>query len=97
MRRTQVKAIGSKGDAALVTYGKGLGGIAVLEQKSDGQSQSNSGRGNGPLPSVSVGGATGQELPTALGTIVRFERGGVSYTVLGSQPSSVVLAAARSL
>jgi general stress protein YciG len=96
MHRTQVKAIGKKGDAALVLYGKGLGGIAVLEQKSDGQSQSNSGRGGG-LPSVSIGGTTGQELPTALGTIVRFERGGVSYTVLGSQPSSVVLAAARSL
>jgi hypothetical protein len=84
------------GHAALVTYGQGLDGVAVIEQKADGQSQPQSMRG-GTLPSVSIGGATGQELPTALGTVVRFSRGGVEYTVLGSQPSGVVLAAARAL
>ena len=38
------------------------------------------------LPTVSINGATGQELDTALGTVVRFTRGGVAYTVLGSVP-----------
>ncbi len=84
------------GDGALVAYGKGLGGIAVIEQKSDGQAPQQSSHGNS-IPTVSINGATGQELPTALGTVVRFSRGGVDYTVLGSQPSGVVLAAARAL
>ena len=38
------------------------------------------------LPSVSIGGTTGHELATALGTVVTFTRDGVSYTVLGSIP-----------
>jgi outer membrane lipoprotein-sorting protein len=92
--RSQVSLIG---DGALVTYGKGLGGIAVIEQKADGQSQQQSSPVGGSLPTVSINGVTGQELPTALGTVVRFSRGGVNYTVLGSQPSGVVLAAARAL
>jgi hypothetical protein len=46
---------------------------------------------------VSINGVTGQELPTALGTMVRFTRGGVDYTVLGAQPASTVIAAARAL
>ena len=34
---------------------------------------------------------------TALGTVVRFERGGVTYTVLGSVPAAAAEAAARGL
>ena len=33
---------------------------------------------------VQINGATGQELDTALGTMVHFTAGGVSYTVIGS-------------
>jgi hypothetical protein len=40
---------------------------------------------------------TGQELPTALGTIVHFERGGVAFTVAGSAAPAKVEAAARGL
>jgi outer membrane lipoprotein-sorting protein len=91
--RRQVKHLGS--DAVLVTYGQGLDGFAVIEKKSDGQQPQ---PGNGlSLPTVSINGVTGQELPTALGTVVRFERGGVEYTVLGSQPAATVIAAARAL
>ena len=43
--------------------------------------------GQGPstlsLPTVSINGATGHELDTALGTLVTFTRGGVDYTVVG--------------
>jgi hypothetical protein len=46
---------------------------------------------------VSINGSTGQELPTALGTVVRFTRGGVDYTLLASQPEATVVAAARAL
>ena len=49
------------------------------------------------LPTVSINGATGQELDTALGTVVRFTRGGVTYTVIGSVPAAAAEAAARGL
>ena len=54
-------------------------------------------RGGSGLPQVNIDGATGTELATALGTIVTFERGGVSYTVLGSVPPAAVENAARGL
>ena len=90
--------------AALVTYGQNLGGIAVIEQTASSAGTSargaSSGGGNGSgltLPTVSINGATGQELDTALGTVVRFTRAGVSYTVLGSVPPTAADAAARAL
>jgi outer membrane lipoprotein-sorting protein len=89
--------------AALVTYGQNLGGIAVIERtqsaKSDQQSssQNQDGKTGFSLPTVSINGATAQELDTALGTVVQFSRGGVSYIVLGSVPSAAADAAARAL
>ncbi len=90
---------------ALVTYGQGLGGIVVIEQAAGatGAQKFNLTNGNGDhakgvsLPTVSIDGATGQELDTALGTVVRFTRGGVTYTVLGSVPPTAADAAARAL
>lgn len=90
--------------AALATYGQGLGGIAVIEQAADSGSaaQSQSGGGNGQpglsLPTVSIKpGTSGQELATALGTVVRFTSGPVAYTVLGSVPPIAAESAARQL
>jgi hypothetical protein len=91
--------------ASLVTYGQGLGGIAVIEQPASASSSRNlnltSGSGDQAgglgLPRVSIDGTTGQELDTALGTIVRFTRGGVSFIVLGSVPPFAADAAARAL
>jgi outer membrane lipoprotein-sorting protein len=88
--------------AALVAYGQGIGGIAVIEQtaKPAAGSQSSSAGADHQglsLPTVSIKGATGQELDTALGTMIRFTRGGVSYTVLGSVPPSAAELAARAL
>jgi outer membrane lipoprotein-sorting protein len=91
--------------AALVTFGEGLGGIVVIERaqsaNSAGQAQSQGSQDNGQpsfsLPTVSIHGATGQELVTALGTVVTFNRGGVAYTVLGSVPQVAAEAAARAL
>lgn len=94
------QSITRMGDSALVGYGRGLGGLLVFEKTSSSvsgvgaQQQQDLGLS---LPTVSINGTTGQELPTALGTVVRFTRGGVDYIVLGSQPASTVLAAARSL
>jgi outer membrane lipoprotein-sorting protein len=85
--------------AALVTYGQNLGGIAVVEQSASSHSKLNvgsSGRGLS-LPTISIGGVSGQELDTALGTMIRFTRGNVTYTVLGSVPPAAAEAAARAL
>ena len=86
--------------AALLTYGQGLGGIAVIEQSAPaGAAAGGSGSGTGGLnlPSVSIKGATGTELATPLGTVIHFTRNGVSYTVLGSVAPYAAESAARAL
>jgi outer membrane lipoprotein-sorting protein len=93
------------GHGALLIYGQTLGGIAVIEEPASQNSSQklnlSTGSGDGPrgitLPTVSINGATGQELDTALGTIVRFTSGNVTFTVLGSVSPHVADAAARGL
>jgi hypothetical protein len=90
-----------KGATAVVTYGNGPGGIAVIERaesKDAGQTAPRGDRhGKVQLPTVAIGSATGSVLDTPLGSVVQFSRGGVSYTVLGSVPAAVAEAAARGL
>jgi outer membrane lipoprotein-sorting protein len=93
MERDQVRQVSSGEDAgALITYGNGLGGIGVLElpaQKEGGEPQ---------LPSVSIEGASeAEELETPLGTLIRFRRGGVEYTVVGSVDPILAREAAQGL
>ena len=101
--RHEVRLVDWKGKkAAVVTYGQGLGGIAVLQSpaKAQPQAQSQDGRDGGgglSLPKISINGASGQELDTALGTVVRFDRGGVGFVVAGSVPPTAAEAAAREL
>lgn len=100
--RQEVRLIDHEGTkGALVTYGKGLGGIAVLESPAGAKKERRGGKGRDgqglKLPSISINGASGQELDTALGTVVSFERGGVAYTVIGSVPPAAAEAAARGL
>jgi outer membrane lipoprotein-sorting protein len=84
--------------AALATYGKGLGGIAVIESASEpGEETGSSSEGGLSLPKVSIDGAQGEELDTALGTVLRFSRSGVDYVVIGSVPPAAAEAAARAL
>jgi outer membrane lipoprotein-sorting protein len=106
LQRQSVSLLNWSGSpAALVTYGQGLGGIAVIQQTAKGQSssqspesQSGSSTGQGlSLPTVSINGATGQELATPLGTVITFSTGGVRYTVLGSVPPTAAEAAAKAL
>ncbi|MEO8691036.1 MAG: hypothetical protein ABI611_22835 [Solirubrobacteraceae bacterium] len=102
--RHEVRLVDWKGEkAAIVTYGRGLGGMVVIEQPVDPAAKAAPSdkrghrRGGLQLPKVSINGATGQELDTALATMIRFERGGVAYTVLGSVPPAAAQAAARGL
>jgi outer membrane lipoprotein-sorting protein len=94
--RKSVRLIRSGDDnAALSTYGQGLGAIVVLEHKatSDGAAPSPDVR----LPQVNIDGATGTELATALGTAVSFQRDGVAYLVIGSVAPVAAENAARGL
>lgn len=102
LRRSAVTMIGA--DGALVLYGRPLGGVAVIEQVArpgaSGQLSLRPAGGDQPgltLPTISIGTVRAQELDTALGSVVRFARGRVQYTVLGSVKRSVVVAAAREL
>lgn len=87
--------------AAIVTYGQNLGGIIVIERAAPAgaaaPAASNGRHSELALPTVSIDGATGTELDTALGTMIQFTRGGVDYTVLGSVPPVAAEAAARGL
>ncbi len=93
MAQREVRSVDlGKSPAALLVYGRGLGSVFVLEQRAA------PGAGTlGSLPSVSISGASGHELETTLGTLVRFTRGGVTYTVAGSQPAATIVAAAQAL
>ena len=96
--RNDVRAIEVDGQsAALVGYGEGLGGIVVIESKCEPGSEQESAPGGVSLPKVSVNGTQGEELDTALGTVLRFSRGGVDYIVAGSVPPAAAEAAARAL
>ncbi len=97
--RGEVRGIEVDGKtAALATYGKGLGGIAVIESATEPGEKQEAGPTEGlSLPKVSINGSQGEELDTALGTVLRFSRGGVDYIVIGSVPPVAAEAAARAL
>jgi outer membrane lipoprotein-sorting protein len=99
MARDEVRLVSSGSDAGvLITYGQGLGGLAVLELPAGGAGSAGAGEGDLQLPSVSIEGATqGQQLETPLGTVVRFRREGVEYTVVGSVTPAVAREAAQGL
>jgi outer membrane lipoprotein-sorting protein len=84
---------------ALTIYGKGFGAIAVLQHavKPSTGAKDKGGERALRLPAINIGGATGSELATALGTVVTFERGGVAYVVAGSVPPVAAENAARGL
>jgi len=101
LTRKDVRLVGN-GDspAALAVYGEGLGAIVVVERKADATATGSTGPQNGVLsglPTVSLDGVTGHELATQLGTILQWERGGVSYVLAGSLPPAAAEAAARNL
>jgi hypothetical protein len=82
--------------AAVVLYGQGLGTIAVIEQQVATGTAANSSP-LAALPAISINGARGHELATALGTAIQVSRGGVTYTLIGSVPAVAAEAAARAV
>jgi hypothetical protein len=78
----------------ILVYGHGPGAVAVLEQPETGDSTGGLWQ---LLPTITIGSSSGRELVTAMGTIIRFGRGGITYTAAGSVPRHVVEEVARGL
>jgi hypothetical protein len=97
LARTSVGRLGR--DGALLFYGRGLSGVAVLEQVSHGSATAAPAMRHGgfSIPTVSINGVTAQQLQTPLGTVLRFTRSGVAYTVIGSVTPATADAVARGL
>ena len=98
--RAEVSLIGH--DTALITYGTGLDGLAVIESptRTAGSGSSAPGSvspGGLSLPTPTVNGATATELSTPLGTVLHVTQDGVADTVIGSVPAAVAVQAASGL
>jgi hypothetical protein len=92
LERDRVVLLG--GTTAVAVYGHGLGAIALVERAAGG---ARPGGLLGALPTVPVGGATGHELATELGTVVAWQSGGTSFVLAGSVPAATAEAAARAV
>jgi outer membrane lipoprotein-sorting protein len=81
----------------VTTHGKGLGSIALVEAPlKPGEKESASSQLEG-LQKVNINGTSASELPTALGTLLSFERAGVRYLLVGSVTPASIEAFARGL
>jgi outer membrane lipoprotein-sorting protein len=78
-------------------HGHGIGAVVVLEDKTAGASHTQSSSLPEGLPKVKINGQSATELPTALGTLLTFERAGVRYVVGGFVAPSAVEEVARGL
>ncbi|MCX6393649.1 MAG: hypothetical protein NTY57_02165 [Solirubrobacterales bacterium] len=94
MDRTEVMLLG-KDKSAVITYGTGLGAIAVIESAAKPAKKANA--GGLELATKTVGGVTITEFGTALGSIAMFTRDGVSYTLVGSVTTATLESAVRGL
>jgi hypothetical protein len=90
--REDVRLVG--GDTAVVLYGQGLGGIALVERKADASSTSSALSG---LPTISLDGLTAHELATQLGTVLEWQSQGTGFVLAGSLPPAAAEAAARAV
>jgi outer membrane lipoprotein-sorting protein len=82
------------GKTVIAVYGEGLGSTVLIERAQD----TSGGSGTlSQLPTVSINGATANELATELGTVLTWSNNGVTYVLAASAPSAAVEAAARSL
>jgi outer membrane lipoprotein-sorting protein len=89
------KPPGSTGNhPKLTTEGHGVSAIAVVQGSSKPGEKLDLPEG---LPKVQIDGATATELPTALGTLLTFERSGVRYLLAGAVTPAALEAAARGL
>jgi outer membrane lipoprotein-sorting protein len=79
----------------VTTHGHGITGVAVLESKAKPGAKVL--QLPESLPKVKVNGTTAAELPTALGTLLGFERSGVRYLLVGAVTPADIEAVAKGL
>lgn len=104
-KRTSVMLVGRGAKkSVVVSYGKGLGGITVMESvatKADAPAATATSkkaeRDSIQIPTAKIGSAQGMALGTPLGSVVSFTRDGVRYVVIGSVTQQDALTAARGL
>ncbi len=81
----------------VTTHGQGITTVGVVQAKiKQGDKQSSPALPEG-LQKVKIGGVEATELPTALGTLLSFERSGVRYLVAGAVSPAAVEAVAKGL
>jgi outer membrane lipoprotein-sorting protein len=87
---------GDGGGPSITTRGHGVSSVAVVESKpKPGEKPASLPEG---LPKVKIDGTTtATELPTALGTLLSFERSGVRYVLAGAVTPADIEAVARGL
>ena len=89
-------------DGVVLTYGSGWGTVVLAEAPQEGGATSpqpgTAEGGDLTLPKVDLGsGIEATELSTSVGTVLRWNEGGVSYVLAGSVPASELERAAREL
>jgi outer membrane lipoprotein-sorting protein len=81
----------------VTTQGQGITSVAVVESKTKaGAGETSSALPEG-LQKVKINGVEATELPTELGTVLSFERAGVSYMLVGAVSPAAVEAVAKGL
>jgi outer membrane lipoprotein-sorting protein len=98
LTRRDVRLVGpTDSRSAISVYGQGLGAIIVVERANDSSSGAPAQLQALPTVSLDNGTVTAHELSTQLGTVLTWNKGGVSYILAGSVPSSAAEAAAAAL
>ena len=98
LARRDVRLVGpTDSRSAISVYGQGLGAIIVVERANDSSSGAPAQLQALPTVSLDNGTVTAHELSTQLGTVLTWNKGGVSYILAGSVPSSAAEAAAAAL
>jgi len=100
--RSSVTLVGTGTKAgALITYGKGMSAVAVLEMaeaaKPTAADSKPTGEGAFTLPTSKLGGVEGTKISTPLGAVASFTRDGVRYTVVGSVTDETITRAANGI
>jgi outer membrane lipoprotein-sorting protein len=98
LARRDVRLVGpTDSRSAIAVYGQGLGAIIVVERPTGSSSGAPAQLQALPTVSLNGGTVTAHELSTQLGTVLTWNKGGVSYILAGSVPSSAAEAAATAL
>jgi outer membrane lipoprotein-sorting protein len=81
----------------VTTHGHGITAVTVIEHKTKEGAKGSSPALPEGLQKVKINGVEATELPTALGTLLNFERSGVRYLVAGAVGPAAVEAVAKGL